>query len=566
MPRRFRVLRSILAFGVAALASSAAPAAAHPQKEKDSNEPGAQAPLFDNLGRHHRTITTKSVQAQKYFDQGLNLMFAFNLEEAQRSFEAAAKLDSTCASCWWGVAFSLGPHINLPALPDRTRAAKQAVVRALALESSATDVERALVEALDKRYADPPPDNPEAQKALDTAYADAMRAVMERFPDDLDVAAMYVEAMMDLRPWDLWTQDGQPQPGTLEIVSTLEKILKRDPEHPGANHYYIHAVEASPHPERALASAHRLETLVPAAGHLVHMPGHIYLRTGDYVASERINERAVEADRALFRDFGKTPMYPLMYYTHNLHFISMSSQMAGRYADAMKAAREVQENLAPVMQEKSIPPDLLPFIEMFRPQPLYVMLRFGRWAEVLKEPAPDARLLVNTAIWHAARAIACAAKRDFACADAEKGAFETARGKVPAEAGFGLNLAHDVLNVAGIVMDGRMIEAKGRRDEAIASWQSAVQAADGLSYDEPPDWFYPVRESLGGALLRSGRMQEAEAVFRADLDRNPRNPRSLFGLWKSREAQKKSADAAWVKRQFEASWKNAETTLRVEDL
>jgi tetratricopeptide (TPR) repeat protein len=343
-------------------------------------------------------------------------------------------------------------------------------------------------------------------------------------------------------------------------------VLRRDPTHPGANHYYIHAVEASPHPERALPSARRLESLVPAAGHLVHMPGHIYMRTGDYAASVETNLKAVEADRSYFRDFGKSGMYPVMYYTHNLHFVAFGSMYEGRAADTLKWTEELRQTVSGMLPPGELPPEMSMMLEMFLAQPLFARIRFQKWDDVLRLPAPDPRLVVGTALWHAGRATAYALRRDFAQAEKEKKDFETARAKVAATAGFGLNMAHDILNIAGFVLDGRLLEARGDKDFALASWKSAVEAQDGLSYDEPPDWFYPVRESLGGVLLRSGRAQEAERAFRADLEHNPRNPRSLFGLWKTLEAEKRTADAALVKEEFEAAWKNADVTLRVEDL
>ncbi len=577
---------TILSLAVAViLRLSAAPATAEPPKTKpgpaaptqparpapvpapavkpDTPPAGAGAGLMEGLGDHHHPIATQSPEAQKFFDQGLNLVYAFNHDEAVRAFRRAAALDPKAAMPLWGVALALGPNINQARDPARDREACEAAQQAVALVANGPANEQEYVAAVAKRYS---VDSQADRRQLDETYRDAMRDLARRHPDDLDAITLYAESIMDLNPWKFWSNDGKPAEGTDVIVALLESVLRRDPSHPGANHYYIHAVEASPHPERALPSARRLEGLAPAAGHLVHMPGHIYMRTGDYAASVQTNLKAVEADRAYFKSFGEHGMYPLMYYAHNLHFVAFGSMYEGRAADSLKWAEELRKSVAEGMPPGALPSDMVMMLEMYMAQPLFAQIRFMKWDEILRAPAPDPRLVVGMALWHAARATAYAMKRDFARAEPEKKDFEAARAKVSATAYFGFNVGHDILNIAGFMLDGRLLEARGDKDFALASWKSAVETQDGLAYNEPPDWFYPVRESLGGAYLRSGRAQEAERTFRADLERNPRNPRSLFGLWKALEAGKKTTDAALVKGEFEVAWKNADVTLRVEDL
>ena len=554
-----------LALTTTAAAPASAPPAEPPAGQAAEAHAAGERPavLLPGLSAHHHPIRTASDEAQKFFDQGLDLAFAFNHEQAALAFERAAALDPKAPMPLWGLALVLGPNINMPRDPDHDRRALEAARKARTLLAGAAGVETDYVEALAHRYSD----DPKADgAALDRAYADAMGDLRKRYPDDLDAATLYAESLMDLRPWKLWTLDGKPAPETEEILSVLESVLRRDPDHIGANHYYIHATEASPNPERALASAKRLETLAPGAGHLVHMPGHVYLRTGDYDAAANLNDRAVEADLALFKIAGKTGMYPLMYYAHNLHFVMTGRMQEGRYEEAMTAAREMQKEIAPYLAADPIPAAMQSFLELYASAVLSVDLRFGKWAEILALPAPDPRLRVLTAVWHATRGVAFAARRDFAGAASERKAFGEAGALVRPDSGYGYNMSHDILNIAGFMLDGRFAEARGDRDAAILAWGSAVQAQDALVYDDPPDWFFPVRESHGGALLRSGRVQEAERVFRADLERNPRNPRSLFGLWRCLVAQRRDADAGWVKRQFDEAWRHAATPLKVDDL
>ncbi|MGH9775649.1 MAG: tetratricopeptide repeat protein [Candidatus Acidiferrales bacterium] len=514
------------------------------------------AQLFSGMGNLHHPIATRSEEAQKYFDQGLTFCYAFNHEAAVKSFERAAELDPSAAMPLWGIAYALGPNINLDVDPEHEKAAYEAVQKAIALSAGAPENERAYIAALARRYSN----DPKADlKKLGADYAAAMKQLSQRYADDLDAATLYAEALMDLNPWKFWSADGKPAEGTEEIVSVLESVLRRDPNHIGANHFYIHALEASPHPEYALASAHRLETLVPAAGHLVHMPAHIYIRTGDYMAAMRSNDRAARADEAFFRAAGSQGnLYATMYYSHNLHFLAVASGMAGNYAAAKKASNELVANVTPAL-------DAMPMAEWFLPVSTFIELRFARWDKILSASAPPAKLQLMTAVWHYARGVAFAAKGDVKNAEAEGAALAGVRKAIPADTPYGFNGAQTIFELAAHVLDGRIEMARGNRAAAIEHFRKAVEIQDSLAYDEPPDWYYPVRETLGAALLLNGQPAEAERVFRADLERNPRNGRSLFGLEKSLEARRKTADAAWVRREFESAWQGADTTLRLED-
>ena len=517
------------------------------------------AVLLRGLGQHHHSISTKSPEAQRFFDQGLTLVFGFNHEEAARSFRRGSELDPESAMAYWGVALALGPCINLDVDPPHEQAAYAAVQKALSLAPGATQRERDYIQALAKRYSS----DPKADlKKLDAEYANAMRELSKHYPDDLDAATLYAESLMDLHPWQLWSLDGRPTEGTEEIVAVLDSVLRRDPQHLGANHYYVHATEASRHPEWALASARRLETLAPAAGHLVHMPAHTYMRVGDYSAAAHSNAVAADTDRLYLRESGTTgSMYDMMYYCHNLHFLYAAYGMAGNFAHAKQAADDLVAHVAPMAHDMRI-------IGPYLPTPMFVLLRFHRWDEVLKLPMPDAHLAMTPAFWHFARGSAFAAKGQVAMAEAERRVLETARREMPADAEFSFfsNKAQTFLELAENVLDARIAAAKGDYEHAIKYWERAVEIEDGLNYGEPPEWFYPVRESLGSALLLNGQADRAEAVFRADLEQYPRNPRSLFGLMKALEAQKKSANMEEVRAEFEAAWKNADEGLELGDL
>jgi tetratricopeptide (TPR) repeat protein len=515
--------------------------------------------LMSGLGEHHHTISTKNPEAQRFFDQGLTLVFAFNHEESARAFRRASELDPQSAMAFWGIALALGPCINLDVDPPHEKAAYEAVQKALLLAPSATERERGYILALSKRYSSDPKVD---LRKLDEQYANAMRELHKRYPDDLDAATIYAESLMDLHPWKQWTLDGRPTEGTEEIIAVLESVLRRDPNHLGANHYYVHATESSPHPEWALASAKRLETLAPAAGHLVHMPAHTYMRVGDYSAAARSNALAADADRAYFRESNTSgSMYDMMYYCHNLHFLAASYSMAGDFVHAKQAADEVAAHAAPMLHD-------MPLAETYVPYPIFMLVRFHRWDDVLTLPAPNPGMAMTNAFWHFARGSAFAAKGEIANAEAERQILATARKETTADVEFSFyfNKAQSFLDLAENTLDARIAAAKGDHAQAISYWEKAVEVQDKLYYGEPPEWFHPVRESLGSALLLSGQPERAEVVFRADLEEYPRNPRSLFGLLNALEAQKKHDAAKEVRQEFEAAWKSADTTLTLKDL
>jgi tetratricopeptide (TPR) repeat protein len=511
------------------------------------------------LGSHHHRISTRSPLAQRLFDQGLVLLYGFNHGQAIRLFERAAQLDPKAPMPLWGVALAYGPNINDFEMDrERAKTADGYVKKAQAVAANGTGSERAYIDALSKRYSSDPSAD---LKQLQVAYKDAMAALARRYPDDLDAQTLYAESLMDLRPWQLWTRDGKPSDVTEEVMRVLESVLRRSPLHPGANHYYIHTMEASPNPEKALASARRLETLVPAAGHLVHMPAHIYARTGRFVASARSNAAAAAIDeRFMQRTNTRRGMYPLMYYNHNVHFESYAAGMAGQFARARRAADKLTANVTPYIAE-------MPMMEAFVPQQYYVLLRFARWDDLLALGAPARSLQLTTIIWHYARASAYAAKGDLSSARREQQAFLTGAMAVPPETPVGvLNTAGQFFAVARPLLEGRIVAAAGDRAAAVERYNAAVEAQDKLAYDEPPTWYYPVRETLGAALLASGRATEAEQVFRQDLKDNPGNGRSLFGVWQALAAQGKTAAAARARAEFNRVWAVADVRLRLEHL
>jgi tetratricopeptide (TPR) repeat protein len=516
------------------------------------------------MGSHHHPIATRNPQAQRFFDQGLVLGFGFNHDEAARSFRQAMELDPEAAMPCWGLAWALGPRYALAALTpgsdifldidvQRERSAAEAIQRALRLSTHAPRNERRYIESLAQRYSVDPH---ASRKNLLSSYKQAMSSLTRAYPDDLDAAVLYAESLMELRPWQLWKADGTPEPGTLEAVGVLEGVLGRNPNHPGANHYYIHAVEGSPNPERALPSAERLMTLVPGAGHLLHMPAHIYFQTGDYESLAITNQRGADVDRDYIARTNATGIYPLMFYPHNLHFVAVARAAQGRYNEAKVAAEKLAAAVAPTVQQMAM-------AEAWLAQPLFVQLRFHRWNEILAEPSPKPEFRTLTALWHFARAVAFVQTGKQTNARREADLFESARSGIPPEALYvnGNNTARNVLQVAAAALSAQLApDLKA----SVELWKKAAQAEDELIYDEPPPWYYPVRESLGAALLRSGQPVEAEAIFREDLKKNKRNGRSLFGLLASLEAQGRTSEADWVRQEYETAWKGE--PLRIEDL
>jgi tetratricopeptide (TPR) repeat protein len=504
--------------------------------------------LEPGLGNVHWPVSTKNVQAQRFFDQGMKYVYGFNHESAVSSFGRATQLDPDLAMGYWGAALALGPNINLDVDPDREKQGFEYIQSARAHEAHASAKERGLIAALSKRYSN----DPKADlKKLAVDYSEAMGALTEKYPNDLDIATLYAESLMDLHPWKFWSHDGKPNEGTTKIVSVLESVLRRDPNHLGANHYYIHAVEASSHPERALASASRLKTMAPMSGHLVHMPAHIYQRTGNYAGAALANTKAAETDRVFIKHHGGEGVYAAMYYNHNLQFGLTSYSMMGRFAAARKMADEFSSNAAAMAKE-------MPPVEYAAASTLLLFVRFGRWSDVLHEKPAEAGPL-STTFTHFARGSAFAKLGNIAGAESEQKAFEAARANVPDDPGIFQNSQKAVAEVATHILAGRIAEARGDSKQAIAEYTKAVAQEDSLDYDEPTDWFYPTRETLGAALLRAGHNAEAETVFRADLARNPHNPRSLFGLAAALRAQKKDASATTA--EFGRVWEGGKLGL-----
>ncbi len=525
--------------------------------EHDHAAPAQQAKLYDNLGDYHRAVSTTNAEAQRYFDQGLRLTYAFNHEEAGRSFEAAAALDPSCAISWWGAALVLGPNYNQPAGADRAKKAVALLARAKAAPN-ASPVERALVAALDKRYVDPPPaaDDQKGQAALDEAYANAMRDVARQFPADDDVQVLFAESMMDLRPWRLWEPDGKPAPGTAEILATLEKVLARSPQHPGANHYYIHAVEASTHPEKAIAAADRIGNLMPGAGHIVHMPSHVYQRVGRYNDAAEANRKAIVADKKYTGTIGD-PGYYAMYVAHNFQFLWASALMAGRGDESLQAARDMVKLVPPEMWKQ------MPEVSFAVEAPALSLVRFGRWNEVLAEPAPPAELPMPTILHHYARGRAFAALGKLDEADGEAAAMQKIAASLPKTAVAGFTPGADYAAVAIDLVRGDVACRRGKTADGLALLKKAVATHDGFPYAEPPDWYYPPRQTLAAWLLRAKKPAEAQKVLEEDLKQNPDNGWSLTGLREALRAQKKPTSA--VDAKLAVAWKEADVKVASSD-
>ncbi|QUD86207.1 hypothetical protein [Phenylobacterium montanum] len=517
-----------------------------------ADKPGA--PVFDNLGAHHHAISTRNARTQLFFDQGIKLMFGFNHAEAIRSFREGARLDPACAMCWWGVAMALGPNINLPMPDDAVAPAWQALMKAKALEPNASPEEREWIEALAARYsADPKAD----RKAMDEAFAQAMGRLWKAHPDDLDAGTFYAEAMMDTQPWDYWQADGTtPKGHGAEIVSTLESIIKQAPDHPGALHLYIHAVEASTTPERGEAAADRLFTLMPGAGHIVHMPGHIYYRVGRYADAVRVNELAAKVDEAYIASCKAQGYYPAGYYGHNIHFLWTSSEMEGRSQASLDAARRLITAVDPVSLAKDMPQaDLYVFT------PAASLLRFGRWQEILAEPAPPADLKLANAVWLEARGFAHANTGDLAAAQKDQQALTALAGADFSRWTQAGVPAHDMADLALAALDGEIARRSGDLPGAIRWFRLAADIEAKLPYSEPPYWHQPTSHLLGAALMEAHRPAEAEAVYRESLKTYRGDGWALYGLTQALEAQGRTADAAEARKAFEQSWKFADVKL-----
>lgn len=508
-------------------------------------------PRYANLGSLHHPITTTSEQAQQYFDQGLRWLYAFNHEEAIRSFEEAVRRDSTAAMAYWGIALALGPNINAPMAKADERRAWAALQQARARAGHASPAEQRYIEALSARYSV----KGGSRAALDKAYAAAMRRLWQQSPDDPDAGTLFAEALMDLRPWDLWTADGRPHPGTEELVSTLETVLVRAPDHPGACHYYIHAVEASSKPERALACAERLPGLMPGAGHLVHMPSHIYIRMGKYHEAAERNVHAVQVDQTYL--LGREPAgdYADGYYAHNLHFLWASLVMEGRQAEAFKVAKELSRKITEAEARKDT------WKEFYLPAPLFSLIRFGRWDDVLREPVPAKGLRFHEGIWRLGRGLAHAATGRIPSAEGEHAVLAGLAKQFRRDRNQEDKTERTLLKIAERVLAGEIAARKKRYEDAITMLREGVKLEDTLPYMEPPFWPIPVRHYLGTVLLLAGQPGEAEQVYRADLRRNPANGWSVFGLMQSLRAQQKSSEADDAEQQFKSVWTHADVIL-----
>ena len=509
------------------------------------------APVLEGLGDHHFPITTRAPKSQVFFDQGLRLTYAFNHSEALRAFKEAARLDPDNAMAYWGWSLVLGPNLNLPMVPDVVPQAYSAIQQAMARKDGVSDRERAYIEALSKRYSNDPAAD---RAALDQAYARAMGEVAARYPEDLDAATLYAASLMNLSPWDYWHLDGSPKGYTEEILTTLQSVVDRNPRHPGALHYYIHAVEAR-HPERGEQPADRLLGLMPGAGHMVHMPSHIYMRIGRYTDSYEANRLAVVADENYITQCRAQNIYPLNYYPHNIHFMAWSAMFQGRPEEALQAARKIVDKVPP---ELSADKNVWALYETFLSQPMFVLVRFGMWEAMLAEPKPNIDSQFMTGIWHYGRALAYLHTGRSEAAQRELGALSTTRrnmGKTDHYIGFAT--AGTLLTIAEEVVMGELAYSEGQTLEGLAHLERAVRLEDSLRYNEPPDWYFPVRHFLGAMLLDAGRPNEAEVVYAADLRKNPDNGYALFGLKRALEQQGKRQDASATKKRFDRAWADA---------
>jgi tetratricopeptide (TPR) repeat protein len=532
------------------LLALAATASAQQHHTAPSGATTSSVALDAGLGPLHHGVSTRNAQAQAYFDQGMKLVFAFNHEAAIRSFQRAAELDPGLAMAHWGIALSLGPNINMPMDADAHRAAYGEVQKALALKSRASVAERAYIDALATRYSV----NVNAdQQALQIAYKNAMQDLARRYPNDADAAVLYAESLMDLRPWKWWTADGKPGDGTLEIVKVLERVLAQHPDHIGANHYYIHTVEASQHPEKALPAAKRLENLAPAAGHLLHMSAHIYIHTGDYPEAARVNEAAVRADEALATSV-EPSFYQIGYYGHNLHFLAVYNALAGDSAHAIAAANKLYAHSERWIREVTQ-------LDFFMVTPAMVLIQFGRWDDILALPEPPFEVPLIGVIWRFSRTLAFVGKNRLADAAIEREKFVKDAQSLPKNIEFGNSNSGAVIAVARLYLEGRLALARGDVAGAIKWLRGAVVAEDALAHDDPPAWYLSSRQALGAALMRARDFSAAEKIYREDLERNPESGRALFGLQAALAAQGRHREAGVLQKRIDRAWRAADVKL-----
>ena len=561
----------------------AATAQVHDPRALDADPTSAEeqiAPVLDGLGDAHLDITSTHPEAQRFFDQGLRLTYGFNHSEALRAFKEAARLDPKCAMAYWGWALVLGPNINLPMQDDVRQQAWDAMERAVALKDGVSDKERDFIDALAVRYESPisangdgetdddteevgsgdvteaggesgdddEEDEEDRRALLDEAYAGAMQALHEKYPDDNDAATLYAASLMNLTPWTYWYDDGSPRDGTEDILAALEGAIERDPNHIGAIHYYIHAVEEK-RPRRAEEAADRLAGLAPKAGHLVHMPAHIYMRLGRYQDSYEQNAKAVAADEGYISACQAQGIYPLGYYPHNIHFMVWSAMFEGRSAEALEMARKVASKIPDHVDE-----DNWGAYELFRSQPIYAMVRFGMWQEVLAEPKPLAKAKLMTGIWHYARALAYV---HTGLRRKAKSELKSLRRQSPGVAGY----FRPLMTIAELIVEAELLADRGKYEQAIANLDQATRVEDSLDYNEPPSWYFPVRHVLGAVLIEAGLPEEAEVVYWADLRNHPENGWALFGLEKSLRAQFEGEEANAIAERFQKAWERADARL-----
>ncbi len=522
-------------------------------KEDPRLAPGQIAPVLEGLGDHHHKVTTSSERAQLFFDQGLKLTYGFNHQEALRAFKEAARLDPDCAMAYWGWALVLGPNLNLPMAAEVVPQAWEAMQTAVKLKEKVSEKERGMIEALATRFTD----DPSADRApLDQAYADAMAKLYEKYPTDNDIATLYAASLMNVTPWNYWTRDNRPRQNTAKILAALEGAIEREPHHEGALHYYIHTVEPVD-PDRGEKAADLLRGLAPGAGHLVHMPSHIYMQVGRYAESVEANANAAKADEGYITQCRAQGLYPLTYYPHNVHFLAWAAAMQGKSRMALEASRKVADKVPQDGQH-----NVWRLYETFLGMPLYTMVRFGMWGDILNEPQPpkEARLLAG--LWHYARGLALLNTDGPRKARAELKALDRyLEDPSLAEAGIGFSTAQRLLTIAQHVLIGELKARKGDHDAAIAHLERAIRLEDGNLYNEPPDWFQPVRHNLGAVLLEAGRPGEAEVIYWQDLKKNRDNGFALYGLWQALKAQGRTDEAAEVEARFNMAWADADVKL-----
>ena len=518
----------------------------------------AGAPLFNGMGSFHMPITTRDTDAQRYFDQGMVLAFGFNHAESIRSFRAAQTLDSDCAMCFWGEALATGPNINVTnngkavMTPEERASARAAIDHALTLVDGVTPKERSWILALDKRY-DGQRETP--RDPLDRAWADALADMVGAYPDDMTVASVYAEALMNTMPWDYWGPSGEAKPDTQAVIKSLERVMAAEPEHPLALHLYIHALEASSNAQKAEGAADALANLVPGSGHLVHMPSHIYFRVGRYQDAALANIRAADIDEAYIAECNAQGFYPALYYPHNIHFLWASATMQGQSELSLKSARRVVENVRIEQVEQ------FPTIQFFRTVPMLSLVRFARWEEILSEPEPHAPFAFARAIWHYGRGVAYASMENKESALNELAAIERLEPEVDEIFMGNVYPAKSLIGIAKSLLRGEISFRSGAMAAAVTSFEEAVAMQDALPYTEPPFWYYPTRQSLGAALLADGRAAEAQLVFEADLEQYPMNGWSLYGLTESLNAQGRTARAEAARQRFETVWQFSDVTL-----